>query len=114
MIKRYILVFLAMHFVLSAVCFFGLYGWGVAVQDADAPSATVAWLEFPLRYGLLQPLAHWLLDSGAIAWWTWPGMLTVLLLLGLNSLAASGALAAILAAVGYYRGQPPVEERTDG
>jgi hypothetical protein len=87
------------HFLLSLAAFLVLYGWGVASQDAETASRALVWLEIPVQLGLLQPLAHWVLGSVAIAWWTWPGLLVTVLLLALNSVAACGLLAGILALI---------------
>jgi len=107
--KVFIILFL-IHFGLSLVGFLGLSAWALAVQDAGpaglaavapeasaalAPQAEVAvaalgWLEGLLRFGLLQPIAHWVLAGTVIAWWTWPGLAALTALIAVNSLVAAG------------------------
>lgn len=93
---RFLLIGIALHFCLSLGLFLGLYGWAVGVQDAGAAAAPIGWVELPLRFVLLQPLAHWVLDAAAIAWWTWPGLGIIAVLFGLNSIVAVVAVRAVL------------------
>ena len=92
------------HFVLSVASFLVLEALGLALQDAGSASWALAWLEVPVRFGLLQPLAHWVLRHLAIAWWTWPGLLATILLFSLNSLVAVALLAGIVRARRYASG----------
>jgi hypothetical protein len=94
--KRYIIVGFLLHFGLSLGGFVGLYGWAAGVQDGGAAAAPSGWLEAALRYVLLQPLAHWVLEAVAIAWWTWAGLGGVALVFAINSAVVVGA-AAVLA-----------------
>jgi hypothetical protein len=100
--NKLFIVILAIHFVLSLAGFLALSGWALATADAttapieSAPAVTSTgqsgtryavsgWLAGVVHFGLLQPLAHWVLQTGAIAWWTWPGLLGLLVLIGVNS-----------------------------
>jgi hypothetical protein len=104
--NRILVYFFLLHFSLSLGGFLGLYGWVAAAQDAatapvaTAPLATVSWIEGLVRFGLLQPLAHWVLASGAITWWTWSGLAALVGLFAVNSLLVS-----VVAGIGLRRWQ---------
>lgn len=98
--------FFLLHYSLSLGGFLGLYGWAAAAQDAataptaDAQLAVVSWIEGLVQFGLLQPLAHWVLASGAISWWTWSGLAALAGLFAVNSLLVS-----VVAGIGLRRWQ---------
>jgi len=81
------------HFGLSLTGFLGLQSWALSAQDGGITARGSAWLEIPVHFGLLQPVAHWVLRWAGVAWWTWSGLATLVVLIGLNSLVACGALA---------------------
>lgn len=87
--KLYIFIgALLLHFGLSLGAFLGLNGWTAAAQDSGTFAPAAGWLELPLHFILLQPLAHWILAAVAIRWWTWPGLATVAVLFASNSALA--------------------------
>jgi len=91
----------ALHFGLSLGCFLGVNGWAVGSQDAgSATQAAAAWIEIPLHFILLQPLAHWLVAGLAIPWWTWSGLTGIAVLFALNSAAAVAIVGGILSVRG--------------
>jgi hypothetical protein len=96
---RLLIVCFAVHLALSLALFFALYGSAAGIQDAGVPAPPgMGMLEIALRFVLLQPLAHWMLEALPIAWWTWPGLAALSALLGLNS-----AIVAIAIQAGYRR-----------
>lgn len=101
--SMYLFFFFVAHWLLSLSAYLVLYGLGLALQEAGSASALLAWLELPLRFVLLQPLAHWLLDTAAAASWTWAGLAETALLVALNSAVVSLLLAGIVAALRSWR-----------
>jgi hypothetical protein len=93
--KRLILIAIP-HFALSLGAFVGLKGWAVGVQDAGTAVDGAPWLEGLVDWVLLQPLAHWVVEGVAIAWWTWPGLATTAVLFGLNSVVVAALASAAL------------------
>ena len=101
--KIYLWTFFAAHWLLSLSAYGVIYALGLALQDAGFASRALAWVEVPLRYVLLQPLAHWVLDTAASASWTWSGLARTAMLVALNSAFASVLLAGLLAALRLWR-----------
>ncbi len=91
------------HWLLGLSAYLVLYGLGLALQESGSAPGFPGWLELPLRFVLLQPLAHWLLDTAAAASWTWAGLAETALLVALNSAAVSLLLAGIVAALRAWR-----------
>ncbi|HUF71308.1 MAG TPA: hypothetical protein VMR74_00235 [Gammaproteobacteria bacterium] len=92
--NRLLIVGFILHFGLSLGGFVGLYGWAVGAQDAGTVAPSLGWVEVALRFVLLQPLAHWVLEAAPVAWWTWSGLASIAVLFGLNS-AIVGAVVAV-------------------
>jgi hypothetical protein len=88
MTLRLFIALVILHFGLSLGAFLGLNAWAAGVQDAGTFAPAAGWVELPLHFVLLQPLAHWILAAVAIRWWTWTGLATVAALIGLNSTLA--------------------------
>ncbi len=103
--KQFIIALAIVHWVLTAVGFMLVYGGAIAAQDAGTAAAALAWLEWPLRFGLLQPLAHWVLAGFPIAWWTWPGLVVLMALFALNSVITAGIIASLVTAWRAWRRQ---------
>ncbi len=80
-----IYVLAVVHFAISSGGFLLVNGGALAAQDAGVTAPVLAWLDIPLRYFLLQPLAHWVLAAFAVPWWTWPGLALTAALFALNS-----------------------------
>lgn len=98
--KNRLLVFaFLLHVGVSLGAFIGLNAWAVGIQDAGTPPTALVWAEFPVNFVLLQPIAYWVVDGLAIAWWTWPGLATLAALVGLNSAIVVIAVAACGAAL---------------
>jgi hypothetical protein len=86
-----------LHFGLSLGFFLGINGWAVGIQDAGSAAPGAArWIEIPLHFILLQPLAHWVVTGLAIPWWTWPGLAGIAVLFALNSIIAVALVCGIL------------------
>lgn len=100
---NYIVAFCVIHWLLSFVAYLVLYGLGLSLQDAGSASGVLAWLEWPLRYGLLQPVAHWAIDSAVAAAWTWSGLVVTAMLVAVNSIVVSAVLAAFVLALRLWR-----------
>jgi hypothetical protein len=90
-------VFFWIHFALGLGGFLALSGWALGSADGgiEVPAAVAGWVERIVHFGLLQPLAHWVLSAGIVAWWTWPGLIALIALIAVNSVAAV-ALAALV------------------
>ena len=97
--NRPIALGLALHFGLSLGGFLGLYGWAAGVQDGPASAPSLGWLELVLRFVVLQPLAHWVLDAIPVQWWTWPGLTRLSLLFLLNSLVVVALIRTLIGAL---------------
>jgi len=93
--KNNIAIFVA-HAALSLGGFLSLNAWAIATQDAGVTATGWYRLEILVHYVLLQPLAHWVLQSVTIVWWTWPGLLVLTALLLLNSVIFAVLLATLL------------------
>jgi hypothetical protein len=103
MINRNIIAVFFAHAMLSLGGFLSLNGWAIAIQDGGAAATGWYWLEFLLHSVVLQPLAHWVLQSVTIVWWTWPGFLVLTALLVLNSAIFALLLALLLRRVRSWR-----------
>jgi hypothetical protein len=94
-LKIRILIALAViHAVVGFVGFLLVNAWALAIADAGGSGVPtlargVGWV---VDYVLLQPLAHWVIDSTSPAWWTWPGLALLVTVIGLNSAAVAGAI----------------------
>ena len=93
---RLLIVGFILHFGLSLGGFVGLYGWAAGAQDAGTVVPSLGWVEVALRFVLLQPLAHWVLDAVSVAWWTWSGLASIAVLFGINSALVGAIVAAFL------------------
>jgi hypothetical protein len=94
------LLTLAAHFVLSFGGFWliSIVGFAVAESNfASSPSWLVP-LEKIVTFGLLQPVAYWVLAVGAIRYWTWLGLALSTLLIAVNSAVAITILQAVVRA----------------
>jgi len=99
MINKQLFPIFLLHFALGLGGFLALSAWSLGSADAAiatdattetaaesvAESAATGWVEGIVHYGLLQPVAHWVLSAGLIAWWTWPGLLALIVLIAANS-----------------------------
>lgn len=65
-----------LHAALSLAAYVGLNAWAVGLIDSGGvePGTAFATVRVVVDYGLLQPLAYWILTGTGIAWWTWPGL----------------------------------------
>jgi hypothetical protein len=99
MISKGLAIFFLIHFGLSLAAFLGLNTAAVAAADAGADAGWLPVIELPVRYLLLQPVAHWVLANLAIAWWTWPGLVALGLVAAANSAVVCGIGLAILAVI---------------
>jgi len=90
MINKKIVLLFWIHFALGLGGFLALSGWALGSADGGiaVPVAVAGWVERIVHFGLLQPIAHWVLAAGVIAWWTWPGLLALIVLSAVNSGAA--------------------------
>jgi len=100
---RLLIALYLLHFGLSLTGFLGLQSWVLSAQDAGIAACGSAWLEIPVHFGLLQPVAHWVLRWASLAWWTWSGLATLTVLIGLNSLVAFGVLWGFLRVIRVWR-----------
>lgn len=97
---RYLLLIFLVHWGLGLAGFMGISAWAIALQDAEplvetgSYAASLRWFELLLRYGLLQPLAHWVLRALQIDWWVWSGLIQLAVVLAANSLIVVGLAAA--------------------
>lgn len=95
---RYFILGWALHFGLSLAGFLGLNAAALGAADAaagaGAPGRGLAALETVVHFVLLQPLAHWVLEAFAVAWWSWPGLVALAALLALNSFLPTAFVAA--------------------
>jgi len=98
-IKILVLLFL-IHFALSLCGFLALSGWALSSADADISGTLprVGWLESIVHFGLLQPVAHWVLSMELVAWWTWAGLMALTGLFAVNS----GVVVAVVALVRHF------------
>jgi hypothetical protein len=91
--KKLSLIFL-IHFALGLGGFLAISGWALGSADAEisgsltvsaGPSAVSGWFERIVHFGLLQPIAHWVLSAGVVRWWTWAGLIALIAVIAVNS-----------------------------
>jgi hypothetical protein len=93
--KNTFIGFVLLHFALSLVGFYGINALAIGAQDSGASSTGWSWIEPFIQFGLLQPLAFWLLLVLPVRWWTWLGLTLTATLLLANSLIACGLAASL-------------------
>lgn len=87
MINKKIVLLFWIHFALGLGGFLTISGWALGSADGGitAPLAVAGWVERIVQFGLLQPIAHWVLSAGIVAWWTWSGLIALVALIAVNS-----------------------------
>jgi len=75
------------HFTLGLGGFLMLSGWALGSADSEITGASgpTGWFATVVHFGLLQPVAHWVLSLGVVRWWTWAGLIALIALIALNS-----------------------------
>lgn len=82
----------ACHFVLSTVGFWLVAVVAFAVAESNYGPAPwwLAPLEKVVSFGLLQPVAYWIVTLATLRYWTWTGLFLSTAVFAANSLAAIG------------------------
>ena len=110
MINKKIYLLFWIHFALGLGGFLAISGWALGSADGgvSVPLAAPFWVERIVHFGLLQPVAHWVLSAGVVAWWTWSGLIALVALIAVNS----GVAVALVVLVRHRFGSADSAERT--
>ena len=95
------------HFVATIAAFWlaAIAGAGVADSQSGIAPWWLSALEALLTFGLLQPLAYWVVTLATVPYWTYPGLALTIAVFAVNSIVAVTVLRTVARLLAKWRSQ---------